>query len=368
MPGSIRYDCGVIFGPWFDSSTLSQAPDTGRQIKPCHEQQPPRQLEASSAKGAKCSMLKNRGIKHQKRPVSSQGSSAWSTVKKSVIGFLLIAPNMMAPGAMAIPAKGLATRQTKPQGGSRLSVNCNFQNQHTQRTQMFLLQSLETCNVKYGRCQGRLDAQCNVRLKDIGKTTVREFCKNEVVTNKTASTMICAPVNNLLSQSKQKQEQCEQKQEQCEQKQEQCEQKQEQCEQKQEQCEQKQEQCEQKQEQCEQKQEQCEQKQEQCEQKQEQLQEQLQEQEQKQQQKQQQSMGFGFGLFGAVAVAAGSLVGYFCRRLGMAKGYKQGFEKGMKQANKNQPQDKCRRKQQKQSLTSTQLLTDPTPKNKTTAV
>ena len=155
---------------------------------------------------------------------------------------------------------------------------------------MFLLQSLETCNVKYGRCQGRLDAQCNVRLKDIGKTTVREFCKNEVVTNKTASTMICAPVNNLLSQSKQKQEQL---QEQCEQKQEQCEQKQEQCEQKQEQL---QEQCEQKQEQCEQKQEQCEQKQEQCEQQQEQLQEQLQEQEQKQQQKQQQSMGFGFGL------------------------------------------------------------------------
>ncbi len=79
-------------------------------------------------------------------------------------------------------------------------------------------------------------------------------------------------------------------------------------------------------------------------------------------------MGFGFGLFGAVAVAAGSLVGYFCRRLGMAKGYKQGFEKGMKQANKNQRQDKCQRKQQKQSLTSTQLLTDPTPKNKTTAV
>ncbi len=363
MPGSIRYDCGVIFGPWFDSSTLSQAPDTGRQIKPCHEQQPPRQLEASSAKGAKCSMLKNRGIKHQKRPVSSQGSSAWSTVKKSVIGFLLIAPNMMAPGAMAIPAKGLATRQTKPQGGSRLSVNCNFQNQHTQRTQMFLLQSLETCNVKYGRCQGRLDAQCNVRLKDIGKTTVREFCKNEVVTNKTASTMICAPVNNLLSQSKQKQEQCEQKQEQrssasrsrssasrsrssasrsrssasrsrsrsrssasrsrssagssasrsrssASRNN---------------------------------------------------YREQLQEQEQKQQQKQQQSMGFGFGLFGAVAVAAGSLVGYFCRRLGMAKGYKQGFEKGMKQANKNQRQDKCQRKQQKQSLTSTQLLTDSDP-------
>ena len=72
---------------------------------------------------------------------------------------------------------------------------------------MFLLQSLESCNVRYGRYQGRLDAQCNVRLKDIGKTTVREFCKNEVITNKTASTLICAPVNNLLSQSKQKQEQ-----------------------------------------------------------------------------------------------------------------------------------------------------------------
>ena len=65
MPSSIRYDCGVIFGPWFHALSPLLTGGTGQHIKPCYEPCTSG-LRSGFPELSRRSMRKKRQVTHKK--------------------------------------------------------------------------------------------------------------------------------------------------------------------------------------------------------------------------------------------------------------------------------------------------------------